>query len=78
MPGPPRPLGRGMSGIGAAVLAAALVVAGVAAWWLRARDGALRSPAGREDGGMGAVDVLQRLGAVPGSAELTVVPADNH
>jgi thiol-disulfide isomerase/thioredoxin len=61
-----------MSGIGAAVLAAALVVTGVAAWWLRARDGALRSPAGREDGGS-VRDVLRRLGAVPGEADLTVV-----
>ena len=62
-----------MSGIGAAVLAAAVVVAAVAAWWLRARNGALRSPAGREDDGVGAVDVLRRLGAVPGEADLTVV-----
>jgi thiol-disulfide isomerase/thioredoxin len=61
-----------MSGIGAAVLAAALVATGVAAWWLRARDGALRSPAGREGGGS-VRDVLRRLGAVPGEADLTVV-----
>jgi thiol-disulfide isomerase/thioredoxin len=69
-----------MSGIGAAVLVAALLLTGVAAWWLRARNGALR-PAGREDGGTvdgGTVDggvreVLGRLGAVPGEADLTVV-----
>jgi thiol-disulfide isomerase/thioredoxin len=65
-----------MSGIGAAVLAVALVVTGVVAWWLRARNGALRSPASGEDGGSvdgGARDVLERLGAVPGAADLTVV-----
>jgi thiol-disulfide isomerase/thioredoxin len=69
-----------MSGIGAAVLVVALVVTGVAAWWLRVRNGALRSPAGREDGDSldggadgGAREVLERLGAVPGAADLTVV-----
>ena len=62
-----------MSGIGAGVLLAALVATGVVAWWLRARNGALRSPVAGEDGGMGAREVLARLGAVPGGADLTVV-----
>ena len=62
-----------MSSIGIAVLAAALAVAAVAAWWLRTRDGAVRSPGT----GGGAVDattaVLERLGARSGEADLTVV-----
>lgn len=62
-----------MSGIGLAVLVAALVVTGVAAWWLRTRNGVVRSPAGGEDGGVDAREVLQRLGATPGDADLTVV-----
>jgi hypothetical protein len=61
-----------MSGIGAAVLVAALVVAGAAAWWLRVRNGAVRPPAGEEDG-VREREVLERLGAVPGDADLTVV-----
>lgn len=62
-----------MSGIGAAVLVAALAVTGAVAWWLRARNGAVRSPAAGEDGGVGAREVLERLGAEPGRADLTVV-----
>ena len=34
---------RGMSGIGAAVVAVALVVTAVAAWWLRTRNGAVKA-----------------------------------
>lgn len=62
-----------MSSIGIAVLGGALAVAAVAAWWLRTRDGAVRSP------GTGGADVdattavLERLGARPGDADLTVV-----
>ena len=62
-----------MSGIGAVVLVAALAVAGAAAWWLRARSGAVRSPAAGDDGGTSARAVLERLGAMPGDADLTVV-----
>lgn len=62
-----------MSGIGLAVLVAALVVTGVVAWWLRTRNGVVRSPAGPEDGGVDVREVLQRLGAAPGDADLTVV-----
>jgi thiol-disulfide isomerase/thioredoxin len=68
-----------MSGIGAAVLAVALVLTGVAAWWLRARNGALRAPAEKDGGGDGGVDgsgardVLARLGVRPEDADLTVV-----
>lgn len=61
-----------MSGIGLAVLAAALLVTGVAAWWLKTRNGVVRSPGG-EDGDVDAREVLQRLGATPGDADLTVV-----
>jgi thiol-disulfide isomerase/thioredoxin len=60
-----------MSEIGAAVVAAALVLTALAAWWLRARNGALR-PAGAAEGGR--VDpVFDRLGVRPGEADLTVV-----
>ena len=58
-----------MSGIGAAVLVAALAVSAVAAWWLRTRSGAVRSP------GEEAVPttVFDRLGVRPSEADLTVV-----
>ena len=64
-----------MSGIGIAVLAAALVLTAATAAVLRARDGRLHS--GREgavpgDGGM-TVAVLERLGVRPAAADLTVV-----
>jgi thiol-disulfide isomerase/thioredoxin len=60
-----------MSGIGAVVVAVALVVAGGAAWWLRTRNGAVRSP-GSDDGGQMQA-VLRRLGVRPAVADLTVV-----
>jgi glutaredoxin len=69
---PPRPLRQEMSGIGAAVLVAALVMTGAVAWWLRTRNGAIRSPVVRGDGG-GPEAVLERLGARPTEADLTVV-----
>jgi thiol-disulfide isomerase/thioredoxin len=56
--------------IGIAALAAALVVTAVAAWWLRTRDGAVRTapePA-RE-----VSPAFERLGVRPGDADLTVV-----
>src|SRR3954447_260898 len=59
-----------MSGVGAAVLVAALVVTAAVAWWLRARDGAIRT------GGTGDAVIDQafdRLGVRPGEADLTVV-----
>jgi glutaredoxin len=59
-----------MSGIGAAVLVAALVVTGVAAWWLRARNGTVRSVG---TGGAVPGTVFERLGVRPGDADLTVV-----
>jgi thiol-disulfide isomerase/thioredoxin len=68
-------LAQRMSGIGASVLAVALVLTGVAAWWLRARNGALRIP-GAKDGavdGEGLQQVLARLGVRPEDADLTVV-----
>jgi thioredoxin-like negative regulator of GroEL len=61
-----------MNGIGAAVLAAALVVTTALAWWLRARNGAVRSPAG-EDAVPGLDPVFERLGVRPSDADLTVV-----
>jgi thiol-disulfide isomerase/thioredoxin len=68
-----------MSGTGLAVLAATLVVTGVAAWWLRARDGAVRAV--RPEGSGPVADaaasaraaVFERLGVRPAEADLTVV-----
>lgn len=62
-----------MSGTGAAVLAAALVLTAAAALWLRTRDGALRAPAAEEDGVVAPTAVLEGLGVRPGDADLTVV-----
>ena len=58
-----------MSGIGAAVLVAALVATAVAAWWLRRNDGKVRSPGAEE----GDVSTFDRLGVRAGEADLTVV-----
>jgi thiol-disulfide isomerase/thioredoxin len=56
-----------MSGTGAVVVVAALVLTGAAAWWLRARNGAVRG------GGVTMAPVFDRLGVRPGEADLTVV-----
>jgi thiol-disulfide isomerase/thioredoxin len=58
-----------MSGIGAAVLVAALVATAVAAWWLRRNDGKVRSPGAEE----GDVSTFDRLGVRATEADLTVV-----
>jgi thiol-disulfide isomerase/thioredoxin len=61
-----------MSYTGALVLLAVLVLTGVVAWWLRARDGAVR-----EVGATVTTTVLapafDRLGVRPAEADLTVV-----
>ena len=57
-----------MSGIGAAVLVVALVATGMAAWWLRARNGTVRPVDAQPSSG-----VFERLGVEPGAADLTVV-----
>jgi thiol-disulfide isomerase/thioredoxin len=62
-----------MSPIGVAVLAGAVVLSAVAAWWLRTRDGAVRAPAGGSDDVDGSLQVLARLGVRPQDADLTVV-----
>jgi thiol-disulfide isomerase/thioredoxin len=56
-----------MSGTGAVVLVVALVLTGVAAWWLRARSGAVREV------GTSVPSVFDRLGVSPAEADLTVV-----
>jgi thiol-disulfide isomerase/thioredoxin len=61
-----------MSGIGVAVLGAALLLTAPAAWWLRTRDGAVR-PAAEGPGGNRMDPVFERLGVRPGEAALTVV-----
>jgi thiol-disulfide isomerase/thioredoxin len=60
-----------MSGIGTVVVVAALALTALAAWWLRTRDGVLRSPDPEEDGVVASV--FDRLGVRPGEADLTVV-----
>jgi thioredoxin-like negative regulator of GroEL len=59
-----------MSGIGATVLAAALLATAVAAWWLRTRNGAVRATG--TEAAMTST-VFERLGVQPGNADLTVV-----
>jgi thiol-disulfide isomerase/thioredoxin len=59
---------QGMSGIGLVVVLAALLVTAGAAWWLRTRDGSVRTPAVPA-----SVPVFGRLGVDPSAADLTVV-----
>ena len=83
MPAAVARLPQGMSGTGAVVLLAALVVCAGVAWWSRSRDGRLRVPSAGEagDGGgrMDTVDVdprgtvFDQLGVRPADADLTVV-----
>jgi thiol-disulfide isomerase/thioredoxin len=75
MPPHPAGLGRYVSGTGLVVLAVALVLTGVAAWWTRTRNGAVRTPAprtGQEDA-VTPQTVLAGLGVRPDDADLTVV-----
>jgi thiol-disulfide isomerase/thioredoxin len=58
---------------GLGVLAAALLLSAVAAWWLRTRNGAVTPPSGTEEGVVGELAVLAGLGARPEDADLTVV-----
>jgi thiol-disulfide isomerase/thioredoxin len=60
-----------MSGVGAAVLVAALVLTAVAAWWLRTRSGAVRSAPAAV--GTTVDPVFEGLGVRPDAADLTVV-----
>ena len=63
-----------MSPIGIVALASALVVTAGVAWWLRARNGAVRAPAAEPAGQVAAhVPVFERLGIRPQEADLTVV-----
>jgi thiol-disulfide isomerase/thioredoxin len=59
-----------MSGVGAAVLVAALAATAVAAWWLRTRNGPVRPDGGNE---VSANEVFERLGVRAADADLTVV-----
>lgn len=60
-----------MDSSGVVVLLVALGVAGLAAWWLRARSGAVRATG--EDEVTTTTDVLRSLGVRPEDADLTVV-----
>jgi thioredoxin-like negative regulator of GroEL len=61
---------RGMSVVGVVVVLAALVVTAVAAWWVRTRNGAVRTVEERDGTPQ---EVLRRLGVSPEKADLTVV-----
>jgi thiol-disulfide isomerase/thioredoxin len=61
----------GVDTTGLVVLAAALVLTAVAAWWLRVRNGAVRQVT--EEAVVGELAVLQGLGVRPQDADLTVV-----
>src|SRR3954465_8128634 len=58
-----------MSGIGVVVVLGALVVTAAVAWWVRTRNGAVRTPAEAP----AHPPVVERLGAPPAAAALTVV-----
>lgn len=58
-----------MSGIGLVVVLVALASTAVAAWWVRTRDGAVRTPAEVP----AHRPVFDRLGVDPSAADLTVV-----
>ena len=58
-----------MSEVGGIVLAAVLVLCAGAAWWLRARDGAVRTA----EENVGSPSTFARLGVRPADADLTVV-----
>ncbi|SCX46169.1 Thioredoxin [Klenkia marina] len=62
-------LGPLVDATGALVLGLALLVAGVAAWWLRTRSGAVRTTGA----GVSELEVLRSLGVRPEDADLTVV-----
>ena len=59
-----------MSDIGVFVLVAALALTAAGAWWLRARNGAVRP---EEGDNVPASGVFERLGVRPADADLTVV-----
>ena len=59
-----------MSGVGAAVVVAAVLGTALAAWWLRTRNGAVRVGGG---GDVSPSGVFERLGVRPADADLTVV-----
>jgi thiol-disulfide isomerase/thioredoxin len=73
MPGRGGRFVQGMSAIGAAVLGTALVLTAGAAWWLRTRNGAVRTAGSSGEAGTGPQAVLERLGVHPADADLTVV-----
>ena len=60
--------------MGAVVLVAVLAVVALASWWLRARNGAVRTPASPEVGAATTLlPVFERLGVRAVDADLTVV-----
>jgi hypothetical protein len=64
-------LDDGMSGIGVLALVAALAGTALLAWWLRTRDGAVRTVDQEREGTV--LPALDRLGDRPQDADLTVV-----
>ena len=59
-----------MTSVGIVVLAVALAVTAVAAWWLRTRNGAVKAV---HEAAVPVSPVFDRLGARPAEADLTVV-----
>src|SRR3954453_16649737 len=55
-----------MSGIGVVVVLGAMVVTAAVAWWVRTRNGAVRTPAELP----AHLPVFERLGAAPAAADL--------
>jgi thiol-disulfide isomerase/thioredoxin len=67
---------QGVNGTGAIVLAAALLVTAVLAWWTRTRNGAIRPATATATGAAGPAPmnpVFERLGVRADAADLTVV-----
>ncbi|WP_231486746.1 TlpA family protein disulfide reductase [Candidatus Blastococcus massiliensis] len=62
-----------MSTVGIVVVAVALAATAMMAWWQHTRDGAVRSRSPEEGSVTTERAVLERLGARPGDADLTVV-----
>ena len=60
-----------MSVVGVVVVLAALVVTAGAAWWLRSRNGAVRTPV--TETSAAGLPAFARLGIEPAAADLTVV-----
>ena len=64
-----------MSGTGLAVVGAAVLLVAAVAWWLRAHDGAVRTPPPAEEADVRTLSVFERLGVRAGAGS-TVHPTE--